>query len=149
MPAPKGNKFALGLTTSGCPPIYNDTEVLLNKINEYFESLLNEDQTEYLTRPTITGLSLYLGFDSRSSFYNYSKKEEFLHIIKRAQLVVEMSYEEMLHTKASTGAIFALKNMSWVDKQEIESTNRNIPSIPIVLSDGRTYDDLKGELQPE
>ncbi len=134
MPAPKGNKFALGLTTNGRPPTYASVEDITVKINEYFESCLHEDDPEgdkgYKTRPTVTGLALYLGFCSRKTFYNYSEKKDFLHIIKRAQATIEMSYEECLLSKASTGAIFALKNMGWQDKSEVETTNKNI-DIPV------------------
>lgn len=119
-----GNKFSLGLTNNGRPPKFETVEEITVKINEYFESLSNENKDGYKQRPTITGLSLFLGFDSRKSFYNYSAKDDFLHIIKRAQQVVEMSYEEMLLSSNSTGAIFALKNMGWVDK--METTNFNV-----------------------
>ena len=40
MAAPKGNKFALGLTTSGRPPVYSDDDEGLKEVtekcNEYF-----------------------------------------------------------------------------------------------------------------
>ena len=124
MAAPKGNKFALGLTTNGRPPIYKTPEELEIKINDYFESLYDKDSGEFYERATITGLSLYLGFDSRKSFYNYGEKKDFLHIIKRAQQVVEMSYENMLGSKAAGGAIFALKNMGWKDRTEQEISKR-------------------------
>jgi len=37
-----------------------------------------------------------------------------------------------------------------VDRQDIKSDNKPLnQSIPLVLSDGRTYEDLKNELKPE
>lgn len=132
MAAPKGNKFALGLTTNGVPPMYNDPQEMCEKINEYFDSLLIEKEDEngekyvaFSINPTITGVALYLGFSSRQSLYDYGQKDDFSYIIKRLRLVIESSYEEMLHTKTSTGAIFALKNMGWKDKIETESVNLN------------------------
>ena len=122
MAAPKGNKYALGLTTSGRPPKYKDVKEIEQKINEYFESLLNEDGDEFEKRPTVSVLGLYLGFSSRSNFDQYAEKEEFKYIIKRAKYLVEPSYEEMLMSKVSTGAIFALKNMGWKDKTEVDQT---------------------------
>lgn len=112
MAAPKGNKFALGLENSGRPPIYSDPENITKKISEYFES--NPSHI------TITGLCLFLGFESRQSFYAYEKKEEFSYIIKRARMVIESVYEEGLHGKTPAGSIFALKNMDWHDKSETE-----------------------------
>lgn len=119
MAAPKGNQFAKGLTNSGKPPIYSSPEDMELKINDFFDSLIDEKQ-EYKKRPTITGLALYLGFDSRSTFYEYKKNIEYSYMLKRASLVIEMSYEEMLLSKTCTGSIFALKNMGWKDSQEIE-----------------------------
>ena len=137
MAAPKGNKFALGLTTTGQPPIFDSAEQMVVMINDYFESLLypikegtEEREAEgYKNRPTITGLALFLGFASRQSMYDYVKKEEYSYIITRAQQIIAMSYEEMLLTKVSAGAIFALKNMGWDDKTQIEQTNIDPPKI--------------------
>lgn len=129
MAAPQGNKFALGITTNGQPPKYESADEMIAKIDAYFESLLDDEKEEYKKRPTITGLALYLGFCSRQSMYDYVKKEDFSYIIKRSQQIVAMSYEEMLLTKVSAGAIFALKNMGWDDKSIVEQTNINPPKI--------------------
>lgn len=130
MAAPLGNIFALG-NNGGKPPKYKDPEELKNKVVEYFESYINcdmkEDKQPLLGyKPTITGLALYLGFESRQSFYDYIKKEEFSYILKKASLYIEMNYEMMLESKSATGAIFALKNMGWKDKAEIINTNLNL-----------------------
>lgn len=135
MAAPIGNKFALGITTNGKPPVFKDAESIEAKIVEYFDSLLNEEQTHYETRPTITGLALFMGFASRQSLYDYAEKEDYSYIIKRAKQVVAMSYEEMLLSRSSTGAIFALKNMGWSDKTEVETTVTNIEPPKIVFTD--------------
>lgn len=73
---------------------------------------------------TITGLALALGFCSRQSIYEYEKKEEYTYTIKRARLKVESSYEIALNGTTVAGPIFALKNLGWSDKQEIETTTR-------------------------
>jgi hypothetical protein len=70
--------------------------------------------------PTITGLALHLGFASRQSFYDYEERGEYSYIIKNARLRVEKGYELRLHRNNPTGSIFALKNMGWSDKQEID-----------------------------
>jgi len=116
MGAPKGNKFALGLTNSGRPPLFDSPKELLSRITEYFDLI---EEPESLEPLTITGLCLFLGFESRQSFYDYEKKEEYTYIIKRARLVIESAYERLLNSKTPTGAIFALKNMGWFDRQEI------------------------------
>lgn len=145
MAAPLGNKFALGLETSGRPPIYENTEQLKEKIIKYFEDHLPQEIKDesgeghlcYQRPITITGLCLYLGFESRQSFYDYEKNEVFSYIIKRARLVIESIYEENLQGKTPTGSIFALKNMDWSDKSEIDH-NINIPSLPEVTIKARS-----------
>ena len=46
-------------------------------------------------------------------------KKEFSYTIKRARLLIEILYEEQLQKGSPTGAIFALKNFGWKDRQEI------------------------------
>lgn len=139
MAAPKGNKFALGLTNSGRPPTYDKPEKLYDKIIEYFDYIQGEYKEvdsgdkdkddnaimiiEVVREPeplTIIGLSIYLGFSSKGTLYEYAKKKEFSDYIKRALSFVEQKYEEMLMSKSCTGAIFALKNMGWKDKVTTE-----------------------------
>lgn len=129
MAAAKGNKYALG-NKGGAPPLYKTPEELQSKIDEYF----NQDAVKI----TICGLALFLGFAERKSLLDYEKKEEFVNTIKRAKLRVEASYEEMLHRPACTGAIFALKNLGWVDKVEnTHSINLTEPITGIkIIRDG-------------
>jgi len=125
MAAPKGNKYALGLTTSGQPPIFSSPDELKDKILEYFVYCTdNEDKI------TITGLALFLGFSTRKSLDDYASKKEYLYIIKRAKLVVENSYE----TNGQTIDIFALKNMDWKDKHEVDNKSSDGSMTPIDLS---------------
>lgn len=65
---------------------------------------------------TITGLVLHCGFASRQSFYAYEKKPEFSYIIKRARTLIEKEYELCLRRGLGAGAIFALKNFGWTDR---------------------------------
>lgn len=130
MAAPKGNKYAVG-NNGGRPPHYSDPEVLQAECDEYFEFIKGEydsEKKEWIREPeppTVTGLTLYLGFCERNSLDEYEKKQEFSHIIKRARYRVEHGYEKRLHGDKNTGAIFALKNMGWKDIQKVESTNLN------------------------
>lgn len=143
MAAPEGNKFALGMN-GGRPPKYADAQALVDKITQFFEWCKGESHKEtisvkekddsgqlvdvdkevsvwdrYPETPNITNLALFLGFESRQSFYDYGAQEEFSYTIKRAKLVIENYYENHLLGKESTGAIFALKNFGWKDKVEL------------------------------
>ena len=118
MAAAKDTKYALG-NNGGRPPKFALPEELEEKCLSYFEYCI--DNTE---KPTITGLTLYVGFCERKSWDDYAKKDEFVHIVKRAKLTVENSYE----TSATTFDMFALKNMGWKDKTEVElGGDVNIP----------------------
>jgi len=135
----------------GRPPYYKTADELQDKINEYFNGGLkkrtffvgkgeNKEAIE-VPIPTISGLAYFLGFESRKSFYDYESREGFLYTIKRARLFIEQEYEEQLQVGNTTGAIFALKNMGWIDKTEIESTNTNINQDVTPLSFVKTQND--------
>lgn len=107
MAAPIGNKYAIG-NKGGRPALFESPDELCAKISEFFDKCI-----EGAEKPTITGLTLYLGFESRSSLDDYiSRSQEFSYIIKRAKLAVEHSYE----LSGETIDIFALKNMGWNDR---------------------------------
>lgn len=117
--------------------MYKTAEELQAKIDEYFakgvplkEKVITNQTTIQVPVPTITGLVLYLGFSDRKSFYEYEKKPEFTHTIKKARTRIENNYEELLLMGGGAGAIFALKNFGWKDKSEqsviIEKTEFDI-----------------------
>jgi len=113
---------------AGRPLKYKTVKELQDAIDEYFES--NPDT------PTITGLALHLGFDSRQSYYNYQERPEFLDTIKRASLKIESKHEARLYENGSSGSIFWLKNRDWKDKQERELSGGLELTKPKFLSDG-------------
>jgi len=114
----------------GRPPIYETAEDLQAAIDNYFKEGVTKRKVEVgkgenkqvieIPVPTITGLCYYLGFESRQSFYDYEKRNGFSYTIKRARLFIEKEYEEHLQAGNNVGAIFALKNMGWLDTQVID-----------------------------
>lgn len=131
---------------AGRPPIFESDEQLTTAINTYFKEGLTKrkvlvgkapnQQLVELPIPTITGLAYYLGFESRQSFYDYEEKPEFSYTIKRARLFIEKEYEEQLSVGNTVGAIFALKNMGWKDKNETELSG----NVGIIWNEQRTYE---------
>lgn len=120
----KGNKYALG-NNGGRPAFYQKPEELQIRVDEFFDYCLRNKE-----KATITGLCLFLGFSSRDSLLDYSKREkEFSDIIKRAKLTVEHSYEKA----GQTIDIFALKQMGWKDKQEIGFTDNEGNNVNILF----------------
>ena len=115
----------------GKPPIFDSVDKLKETIEDYFDSI-TESET-----PSITGLALHLGFESRQSIYDYEKKgDDYSYTIKRARLRIEYFYEQNLLGKGVTGAIFALKNFGWADRQEVDHTTKgeSIHPTPIKFS---------------
>lgn len=124
----------------GRPPFYTSASKLQAKIDEYFatgmrtKTMYNKDGIPYeIPVPTITGLALFCGFESRQSFYAYEDKQEFSYTIKKARTFIEREYEEMLQIGNVTGAIFALKNMGWKDKSETDITSKGESINPFVF----------------
>ena len=111
----------------GRPQYYKTPEDLQAAIDAYFA----DPDCDF----TITGLAIDCGFESRQSFYDYEKMDEFSYIIKKARAFVERAYEKKLSSNTVTGAIFALKNMGWKDKSEVDQTV-TFPSINLIMPDG-------------
>lgn len=124
----------------GRPLKYKSVKQLQKAIDEYFESCKGElatleDGTPIFDKrgapvligvrpPTITGLALALGFNSRQSLLNYQEKEEFVDTITRAKSRVEQYTEERLFDKdGANGAKFSLSNnfKGWAEKTEIDA----------------------------
>jgi len=124
---------------AGRPARFDDPEKLQEAVDAYFD-FCGETGENY----TLTGLALFLGYETRQSIYDQEERgDEFSYIIKKARLKVENNYELTLFTKNCTGAIFALKNMGWKDKSEIDNNHRfdQLPSINIVnATKGNTGD---------
>lgn len=96
----------------GRPPKYNTPQEMQEAIDLYFQD--NEI-------PTVTGLALALGFDTRHALLYYEhEKPEFVTTIKKAKTRVEDAIEHrLLSGQAAAGCIFNLKNnFGWKDAQE-------------------------------
>lgn len=140
--------------TAGRPALYTDPEEMEKLIDEYFRSCTpiprtmpdpkDPDKIKSITDkhgrplfdsnpPTITGLALHLGFESRQSMYDYEKRDDkFSYIIKRARLQCENYAEkQLLSGEPAAGFIFTLKNYGWRDNQSIEHTGKDGESLPV------------------
>jgi len=117
--------------------IFKDTNELIATIDEYFKvyngiQLLKDDAGNvlkdkfgnpitHIKPPTVAGLCLKLGFDSRQSIYDYvNRQDTHSYILKSALLTIEQFAESMLYTGKPVGAIFWLKNHKWTDQQQID-----------------------------
>ena len=102
---------------AGRPRLYESTEDMQTKIDEYFF----DEETK--GKPTMSGLAYFLGFEDRHGLSHYANYPEFSTTVKKARSRVEMALEVHLYGQAVTGAIFSLKNnFGWKDKREIDAT---------------------------
>lgn len=134
----KGRKTATG-KRMGRPPIYDAPQEMQKKIDEYFilcagEKALDDEGNPIITKygylykvepkpPTMTGLALALGLNSRQALLNYQGREKFNDTVTRAKARIEEYAESRLFDKdGANGAKFSLANnfKSWSDKQEID-----------------------------
>lgn len=116
----------------GRPPKFTDPAEMQVLIDAYFkkcdtnvaEVLTKKGDLVKITDPipyTISGLTLALGFCSRQSLLDYSKKPVFMDTIKAAKLACESNLEVgMLKGRwSSSPAIFDLKNnFGWIDNYD-------------------------------
>jgi hypothetical protein len=131
--------------TAGRPPKYKTADEMQTVIDQYFEECAGKLYTDengepkldrfgneiYLGAkpPTVTGLALALGFNSRLSLLNYEDKQEFVNTVLRAKAQVEAYAESRLFDKdGANGAKFSLANnfKAWKEKQEVELTGNVI-----------------------
>jgi hypothetical protein len=102
------------------PRLYETHEAFEAKVEEYFES---EDGQAF---PTMTGISLHMGFSNRDSFANYAEYgEDFSSTVNKARMRIENHRHKHLIQKDTftPGIIFDLKNNhGWKDKTEVELT---------------------------
>lgn len=93
-----------GENLGGRPRLYEFPEDFDQRVNEYFtycQNLPNEPTT-------ITGLTLFMGFCSVRTLYNYKTYEGFLPSVERATTLIAYGYEKILHGANNAGAKFAL-----------------------------------------
>lgn len=138
----------------GAPAKYNSPKEMEKIIDDYFASCWEEhwkkreirDESSELTdtvweqqldkdgnptmilkdRPTVTGLALALGFNSRQTLMNYQVKKEYMDTIKKAKTLIEHYYEKGVvegDIHPATG-IFILKNFEWKDTFEVNTNNQ-------------------------
>jgi DNA-packaging protein gp3 len=118
-------------------PSFKTARKLAEKADAYFsfiegeyhiETVAGKDKkiTDREAEPaTLTGLALFLDFNSRQDFEDYEQNGEFGYLIKRSRLRVEALYERKLHQQSPSGAIFALRALGWKEKADDKTTTGN------------------------
>lgn len=84
-------------------------------------------------RPTVNGLALALGLNSRQSLLNYENRPEFMDAVKRARTRLEVAWESALAGGQAAGTIFWLKNQGWKDTVEQAHTGEVVHRVERVI----------------
>lgn len=123
----------------GRPPRYKSPEEMQEKIDAYFKEcegrvalddegnpLCNKNGEPIIIGakpPTVTGLALALGFNTRMALLNYQAKPDFVATVTRAKSYIEAYAEGRLFDREGVqGAKFSLANnfKGWAEKQELK-----------------------------
>ena len=115
MPVNRVEQIFLGITDMARPRKIKTPKEFDELVDQYVAQCKVDDEPI-----TWTGMALALGFYGKDELSNYAQYEGFSRSVKRARAIVERSYEARLNGNSPTGAIFALKNMGWSDRQELD-----------------------------
>lgn len=121
---PKKKKIPKDSVT-GRPPVFKTAKEMQYLVDEYFKSrkgtILKDNDGNYILdkwghpviigakAPTVAGLALALGLNSRQSLLNYQSRPIFMDVMTRAKARLQEYWEESLFDRDKTnGAKFAL-----------------------------------------
>lgn len=144
----------MGKHPGGRPPKFTSAEDMQKLIDEYFKecegTLLTDHNGDPMVDkwgipimlgqkpPTVPGLALALGFNSRQSLLNYKAKAEFVDVITRAKTRLEQYAAERLYDRdGAKGAQFTLAvHYGWrvnTDSDGGENDGGGVVELPAVL----------------
>ncbi|MBC7399750.1 MAG: hypothetical protein H7289_07370 [Mucilaginibacter sp.] len=112
---------------------FKKKEPLVKLIESYFTSVDDIPPGKKPEPPTLAGLALHLGFNSKEDLDIYEQRGRFKFVIKQARLRVMTYYESRLYAPNPTGAMFALKNMGWDINAKTDTNPQSIQSIKVNL----------------
>lgn len=124
---------------TGRPPKYKTPEALLEKVLAYFEHCKVGEETTWKNKrgepetdtlpipPTGEGLVLFLGFVSRASLFDYSKRSpEFSSVLSRARTMLVHRLNEMALRGETdpryTTRVVAVLDPEYREKMDITAT---------------------------
>lgn len=150
MPAPKGNKYALGSDRNGRPRKYSDVQELQDKIDEYFticdSTVLNETARGMpINKPyTIEGLAVHLecSIQTIRNMEMAEGYEDFFATIQHAKKKILAQRIEGANTglyNANFAKFDLSNNFKYSDRQEVDNKSSDGSMTPSL---GFNIDDL-------
>ena len=104
----------------GKPPIIPNAEEFNRRAQAYFDSCTPTEANPEPPKLGFVALALALGLNGRAQLREYGERPVYASAVKKALSVVEASYESQLRSGQPVGAIFALKQAGWSDRQDID-----------------------------
>lgn len=135
----KQNLFSLGLENSGRPPLYNDPNVMAQKLAEYLDYEDKFKGTKHKGLYTLEGACLFLGFATRDSMYDYEKKSpEFSYVVSRFKLfLTHWNAQKLYWGPTFSGSQFWLKNWGGYKDETEQNVKQTVTQVqPQVISTG-------------
>ena len=108
-------------------PFLHTNPSKIEEISDRFFKKCDKNKKPY----TITGLALALN-TSRKTLMQWEGREDIGNAIKKGKDRCENYAEERLFMPNPTGAIFALKNFDWTDRQEFTGKDGNIIEVGVI-----------------
>lgn len=142
---------------------YGKPQDLEKKINEYFakyenlEPLRDKNGLPVIGKdgrvvyseglPTSSGLAYFLGFNSRSSLWDYAQKPTFADVINKARLRLQTFWEPLLNSSNFQGARYMLSNLAdnWQDPDTL--AKQQSQALPIIAN--IVFIDKDGKATPQ
>ena len=100
----------------GLKQLYTSPYILAEVINAYF------DECDAFEQPyTLSGLCLSVGCPREVLLTPWHKDKEIFAVLTQARLIIEQQLElRLLTEKSVNGVIFALKNLGWSDRAQLD-----------------------------
>ena len=142
MKKPKAKKEKPKANPVGRPRLFTDPKDFDAKVDSYIQMCQTAEPPKKLT---YTGLVLALGMCSRDTLCEYGKLPEFSDSVRRAKLFIENEYEQHLFGANTSGVTFALKNLGWQDKLDVNHGGQKDNPV-VAISADRLSDSAIAEL---
>lgn len=114
---------------------------------EYFKMCLKNVEKGEGINPTLTGLAYHMGFNSIAHMNRvHEKQADFQMMIDRSKLLVENYYESRGaegSNQSVTFAIFALKNLGWIDVPAVVQNAGGVQEVVVTFKKGKKSKVLK------
>ena len=114
---------------------------------EYFKMCIENSKKGVGINPTLTGLAYHMGFNSLAHMNKVQAGQpEFQMMIDKARLLVENYYESKGaegSNQSVTFAIFALKNLGWIDTPALVQNAQGVQEVVVTFKKGKKSKQLK------